>query len=57
MALPFDHKILSARMMHHDRRGALLGLQQEAGGQAHANVLFGMKECKEFGLVLGMRAD
>ena len=43
-------------MMHHNRRRALLGLQQEAGRQAHSYVLFGMEECEEFGLVLDMRA-
>jgi hypothetical protein len=38
-------------MMHHNRRRALLGLQQEACRQAHSYVLFGMEECEEFGLV------
>lgn len=50
------YKILRARMMHHNRRGTLLGFEQEAGSQAHADVLFRMEQCEEFGLILEVRA-
>jgi len=43
-------------MMHHNRRRALLGIQQEAGCQAHAYVLFGMKRREELGLILQVGA-
>jgi hypothetical protein len=43
-------------MMHRNRRRALLGLKQEAGGQAHSYVFFGMEECGEFDLIPETRA-
>ena len=49
------HKILSPRMMHHNRRRALLRLQQETRSQTHAHVLLRLEQREELCLVLQVR--
>jgi hypothetical protein len=43
-------------MMHHQRRGALFGIEQEAGCQVHSDGLVGMQQREEFRLVFKARA-
>ncbi len=47
-----NHKIFRAGMVDHDGRSGLLRLQQEAGGQAHADIFFRMEQREQLGLVL-----
>ena len=50
------YEVLGRGMVHDDGRGALLRIQQEAGGQVHANVLVRMDHREELGLVFEIRA-
>src|SRR5208282_1611995 len=50
--LVLHHKILSPLMMHHNRRGALLRLQQEPRSQPHAHVLLRLEQREQLCLVL-----
>jgi hypothetical protein len=40
------HEVLRLRMVYHNRRCGLLGIQQEACRELHSDIFFGMQELK-----------
>jgi hypothetical protein len=45
------HEILRRRMVHHDRRRALLGFEEKSRRQFHADVFLWMQQSEEFRLI------
>lgn len=52
-----NHEILGGGMMHDDGGGGLLGFKEETAGQTDADLLFGMQEGEELGLVFEIGAS
>ena len=51
LRLTSDHKILRRRVMHHNRRRTLFGLEQESRRETYADILFRLKKSEQFRLI------
>src|SRR5215470_14564381 len=49
-------EVLGARMMNDDGGGALLGFEEKTGSEPDADVLFGLEQGEELGLIFKVRA-